>query len=387
MNLDRVISIEDLRQLTRAYLPRVLFDFLDGGAGDENSLTRNISQFTKLRFIPRYFVDVSNRDLRMKVFNRMYKSPFGIAPTGFAGLFRPKADLLLAEAAKDSDIPFVLSGASCSSVESAAKTAPNHAWYQLFAAKDPKIWLDLARRVCDAGIETLVITVDLPVRAKRERDIRNGFNLPLKITPLLVLDVLRHPRWMWNYLRSGGTPFLENWLPYAGQGATPTDVAMLVDHHAYAAYSWADLETLRALWPGTLVVKGILHPQDAVTVADLGADGIIVSNHGGRQFDRAVTSIEALPGIVARVGHRLTVMVDGGIRCGADIVGALCLGAKFCFVGRSTLYGVAAAGALGAKKAIDILNNDIDVVLAQLGCTSIQELGPQLIFESSALYS
>jgi (S)-mandelate dehydrogenase len=375
MNTDKAINIEDLRRMAKRHLPRFCFDFVEGGLEDEHGIERNEAAFRRHRLLPRYLVDTGTRDLSTTLFGRRYSLPFGIAPTGLAGLFRPGADLMLAEAAAAANIPFIMSGASTASIEAAARAAPEHSWYQLYAARDPKISEDLIRRSRDAGLAALVLTVDVPVNSKRERNIRNGFVRPYKLKPSVLLEMVRHPAWIADYLRHG-RPVFANWAPYAPPGADFDAVADLLQAQTPSVQTWRDLETYRRLWPRTFIVKGILHPDDARRAAELGVDGIMVSNHGGRQLDRAPSPLEVLLPIKQAVGSKLTVMFDSGVRRGSDIVVARCLGAQFIFLGRATLYGVAAGGVAGARRAIDILRDEIDRVLIQLGCPRFDELGP-----------
>jgi (S)-mandelate dehydrogenase len=389
MRLSNAINIEDLHRLAKRRLPKIAFDFIEGGLEDERGLERNTSAFHKHLLLPRYLVDVSQRDQTASLFGRIYASPFGISPTGGAGLFRPGGDLMLAEAAAEANIPYIMSGASNEAVEAAARVAPKNTWYQLYAASDAKVREDMIRRTADAGLDALVLTVDVPVGAKRERNIRNGFaNVrgglwqALSLKPAILLEALTHPGWIVEYLKhGGGTPMLQNWQPYAPSGADAEEVYNFSRSlMPYSGQTWRDLETYRRLFPRHLVVKGIMHPGDAIRAAEIGVDGIIVSNHGGRQLDQAPASLDVMPAIKNAVGDRLTVMLDSGVRRGADILIALCLGARFVFMGRPTLYGAAAGGIPGVKKAIDIFRNEIDLVMAQIGCPSLAELGPDFLW-------
>jgi (S)-mandelate dehydrogenase len=378
MRLHQAVNIDDLRRIARRRLPRLVFDYVDGGAEDETCIARNRDAFARYRLVPRYLVDVSTRDQSVTLFGRTYSSPFGVAPTGFCGLIRPGGDLMLAEAAAAANIPFVLSGSSNASIEAAVGVAPRHTWYQLYAAREPRITEDLIRRSHDAGVETLVVTVDVPVRAKRERDIRNGFGPRPKLTPAGLVDMLLHPGWLAGVARHG-IPSFENWPPYADANAGAMDIAAFVSSQFPASLTWHDLEVYRRLWPGKLVVKGILHPDDARGAAQVGVDGIIVSNHGGRQLDCSPSPLEAVPAIRDAVGDRLVLMLDGGVRRGADVLKAWALGARFVFIGRPTLYGVAAGGLAGAKRAVEILRGEIDLVMAQIGCRNLAQLGGRLL--------
>ncbi len=391
MGVEKAVNIEDLHQMAKRRLPKIAFDFIEGGLEDEHGLERNTSAFQKHQLLPRYLVDVSKRDQSTTIFGRTYKHPFGIAPTGGAGLFRRGADMMLAQAAAEADIPYIMSGASNDTIEMAAKVAPRNAWYQLYAARDPKISDDLVRRTADAGLDTLVLTVDVPVGSKRERNIRNGFAnirgaswmaaaMSLKL-PILA-EAFKHPAWIMEYIRHGGTPVLGNWAPYAPPGSSTAQIAEWQRTQTPAhAQTWRDLERYRKLFPRNVVVKGIMSPADAVRCIEVGCDGIMVSNHGGRQLDQAPAPIDVLPAIKAAVGDRLTVMLDSGVRRGADILIAFCLGAQFIFFGRPTLYGAVAGGLPGVKKAVDIFRGEIDLVMGQIGCQSIGQLGPDFLWK------
>ena len=373
MSVADAINYDDMRELARRRLPKIAFDFIEGGAEDEVALTTNDKAFRDARLVPKYLVDVSKRDQGTTLFGRQYASPFGIAPTGLAGLFRPGADLMLAEAARDANVPFIMSGAGNGSIEDLGKLAPEHGWYQLYAAKDKAISEDMIRRCADAGLSTLVFTVDVPVGSNRERNIRNGFSRPLKMSWSIMMEALGHPGWMIEHFRHG-TPMFSNWQKYAGAGASADVVADFVSKQTPAPMSWKDVENFRRLWKGNLVLKGIMHPDDAVRAEQLGVDGIMVSNHGGRQLDLGASPLAVLPAVKRAVSQKMTVMFDSGIRRGADAVVALCRGAQFVFDGRATLYGAAAGGTAGATKALQIMRREVDLTMAQIGAPSIADL-------------
>jgi (S)-mandelate dehydrogenase len=389
MKLDNVVNIEDLHKMAKRRLPKIAFDFIEGGLEDERGLETNTSAFHKHQLLPRYLVDVSTRDQTKTIFGQTFSSPFGISPTGGAGLFRYHADLMLAEAARDANIPYIMSGASNDSIEAAAKIAPKNHWYQLYAARDPKINEDMIERATDAELGALVLTVDTPVGSKRERNMRNGFaNVrggllqALSLKPSILFEAMTHPGWVAEYFkRGGGTPMLGNWQPYAPSGSDAEQVYKFASSvRPFNAQTWRDLEQYRKLFPRALVVKGIMSPADAQRAVDVGCDGILVSNHGGRQLDQAPGSLDVLPAIRATVSDKLTLLLDSGVRRGADILIALCLGADFCFFGRPTLYGAAAYGLPGVKKAIDIFTGEIDLVMGQIGCPSLDQLGPDFLW-------
>ncbi len=373
-----VVNIEDLRKLAKKRLPKIAYDFIEGGTDDEVGLVTNEQAFRQARIVPRYLVDVSVRDQSTTIFGRTYSSPIGIAPTGLAGLFRRGADLMLAEAARDANVPFIMSGSATGSIEDLAKLAPDHGWYQLYSSKDEAISEDLIKRTADAGLKTLVFTVDVPEGSNRERNIRNGWGRPLKLSWATKMEALEHPAWMLEWMRHG-TPYFSNWAKYAGPGASADKVADLVAYQNRAPMTWKHVERFRQIFPGNFVLKGIMHPDDAIRAHSLGVDGIMVSNHGARQLDNAPSPLHVLPAIRDAVGDKMTVMFDGGIRRGLDAIIALCMGAKFVFQGRPTLYGVTAGGVQGAKAALGIFRREIDISMAQMGATRIADLGPHYL--------
>jgi len=372
-----VVNIDDLRKLAKKRLPKIAYDFIEGGTDDEVGLATNEQAFRQARIVPRYLVDVTKRDQSTTLFGRTYSSPIGIAPTGLAGLFRRGADLMLAEAARDANVPFIMSGSSTGSIEDLGKLAPDHGSYQLYSAKDQSISEDMIKRAGDAGLKTLVFTVDVPEGSNRERNTRNGWGRPLKLSLATKLEALEHPAWMLEWMRHG-TPFFDNWAKYA-PAKDANSVADFVAQQNRAPMTWKHVERYRSLFKGNFVLKGIMHPDDAIRAHSLGVDGIMVSNHGARQLDNAPSPLHVLPAIRDAVGDKMTVMFDGGIRRGLDAVIALCMGAKFVFQGRPTLYGVTAGGVEGAKTALGIFRREVDLSMAQMGAPTIADLGPQFL--------
>lgn len=358
----------------------MVYDYMEGGCDDEEAIAENGAAFRAYKLLPRYLVDVSQKDLTASIAGQTFSVPLGIAPTGNAEMFRHDADRLLAAEAAAANVPFILSGASNASIEEVMKVAPDHTWFQLYATKDPEVTEDMVRRARDLAVKVLVLSVDVPAHSNRERNRRSGFMHPLKVTPSMVFQALTHPRWSFDYFSHGGLPYMGNFRPYAPKNASPSEVAdLFVDMFPAPALTWSILERLRQLWPQKLFVKGILHPSDALRAIDAGADGIIVSNHGGRQLDAAPTALHVFPSIRAAVSDKVDLMLDGGIRRGSDIVVACCLGAKFVFLGRPTLYGVAAGGRSGIKIALETLVYEFGVVLAQIGCPRTDDLGPHFL--------
>ena len=364
-------SIAALERHARRYLPRVLYDWVAGGAEDELGLRASTTVYAQHRLVPRYGRAVVTPDLTRALFGRTYGRPFGIAPTGYTGLLRPGGESMLREAAHRVDIPYVLSGVSVPSLETVAAAEPGRTWYQIYPARDHRLTLDIARRAKDAGYTTLVVTMDMPKEAKRERDWRNNFTLPLRYTPQRLWDGITHPAWTLRYLTSGGLPTLGTWERYLPSGASASDVLSFHTAQGYPIVTWEHVSDFRALWPGQLVLKGLLHPDDVTHAVQLGADGVILSNHGGRQLDRAPTTLEMLPRVRERVGASFPIMLDGGIRRGADIAIALALGADFVFCGRAILWGLIANGRRGADGAIDILTDELTRVMCQTGTATI----------------
>jgi L-lactate dehydrogenase (cytochrome)/(S)-mandelate dehydrogenase len=383
MNLDRAINISDMRRLAMRRLPRMAFDFIDGGCDDEDGLRENEADFAAHRLVPRYLVDVSRRDTTTRIAGQTFALPLGFAPTGAAGIFRHDADRLLARAAAAANVPFVLSNASNASIEDAARVAPDHTWFQLYGSKNWDMAEDMVRRAADNGVKTLVLSVDVPAPSNRERNRRNNFSQPLRVTPSMVFQALMHPAWTLDYFRNGGLPHMGNFRPYAAKGASAAAVGdLFVSVFPAPALTWGYLEKVRRLWRQKLFIKGIMHPDDALRAAEMGVDGVMVSNHGGRQLDRAPSPLRVLPLIHAAVGDRVEIALDGGVRRGSDIVIALCLGARMVFMGRPPLYGVAAAGQAGAKKVVDILTYELNTVLAQMGCARTADLGPRFLLSN-----
>jgi (S)-mandelate dehydrogenase len=387
-NLQSAVTIEDLRRLARKRLPDFLFGPMDAGAGEGAGCERNVQGLRERLLVPRALVDVSHRSQATAVFGREYASAFGISAVGYAGNFRRNADILLAEAARAANVPFILSGAGTASIESIARVAPDHVWYQLYGAKEPSLTDNMIGRARDCGVTVLVLTVDYPIAPRVERLMRSGVrppaDVPLRSLPYVVWELVKHPGWTFEFALQGGPAKLESWARYSPDGASAADIAKAYSAQVPSNQTWKDLEHIRALWPGKLVVKGLLHPDDARQAVDLGADAVTVSNHGSVKLDCMPATIDMLPAIARAVGHHVPVFFDGGIRCGADIVVALCLGAHMGFVGRASLYGVSAGGRAGADRALQILRDELSQTLAMIGCPTVAALGPAFIFTPPA---
>lgn len=380
MSVTKAINYGDLARMAKRHLPKIAFDFLEGGVDAEEGIARNESAIAMRRLVPKYGIDVSKVDTSTQLFGQTYGQPYGIAPTGAIALFRNGGDVMLARAAKVANIPFILSGMSTATIEEVADVAREHTWYQLYMAKDRNVSWDMIKRAETAGFSTLVVTVDIPGHGKRERNLRNGYSAARPLKPALQAQVetLLHPVWLAGYL-SGPALTASNWQRYAPAGAQGQQVLAYVSTQIPSPVTWDDVAYIRKLWPRTLVLKGIMHPSDAVRAANLGVDGLMVSNHGGRQMDRAPSPIEVLPAIRDAAGERITLMFDSGIRRGADIVTAIALGAKFCFVGRWTLYGVAVGAEAGARHAVSMINDEVAAVMTQMGAPDVATIGPDFL--------
>lgn len=369
-------DIADLRELARRRLPRGVFEFFDRGNGDEVAVANNRAAFERIKLNPHMLVDTSGRSLATTLYGKSQTMPLVVGPTGSAGLAWHEGEIALARAAKAAGIPYTLATGSMTSLERVAAEASGNLWFQVYMWPDRAASHALIERAKTAGYQALVVTVDTPVTPGREYNLRNGMTVPFRFTRRNVTDVLLHPRWLTavllKYLLTTGMPRYENY-PTAMKAkitALPMGRSMTVTD----SLTWDDLRAIRKLWPHALMVKGILRAEDAKLAADCGADGVIVSNHGGRAVDSTRAPIEILPEVVAAIGNRATVIVDSGFRRGADVVKALALGANAVMIGRATLYGTAVAGEAGAARAIEIYRDEIDRLLALIGCPDISAL-------------
>src|SRR5688572_4537649 len=378
MHLEKAVNIEDLRLLAKRRLPRAIFDFFDGGAEDEVTLRENRAAFERVRLLPKVLVNVAQVDTKTRIFDREANLPRAIAPTGGISAGRAGAELILARAAKAYGVPFTLATPAAFSLERVAEEVGGRLWFQLYAVRNVEFREKLLLRAEKAGYEAVLVTVDLPVSGKRERDPRNGFHTPYSPNWRNSRDVIFKPAWVLEVLRHG-LPGMAHFEGYQFSAPKGTDIVTAVGREMDAGLDWEALKRLRELWPRKLLLKGVERPDDAERAAALGCDGVVVSNHGGRQLDGATPTLEALPAISKAVGSKITVLLDGGVRRGVDILKARALGAQAVLTGRATLFGAIAGGDAGARRALEILSSELVRAMQLCGVRSIAEIEPHLI--------
>ena len=357
----------DARRLAQKRLPRLVFDYIDGAAGQETAALGNTNDLGLLKLSPRVLADLQPPDLGTSFLGKLYAQPFGIAPMGMCNLAWPGADRALTSVAQKMALPLGVSTAASTPMSQMFKDSGGQAWFQLYVSGSAQAGLAMAQRAAQVGYDTLVLTVDVPKVAPRPRDVRNGFQMPFRMGPRQFLDFALHPRWSLATLWAGA-PSPANFDPHQGG----------FDRHASrAGANWAFLDQLRGQWRGKLIIKGVMHPDDAQRIAGMGVDAIYVSNHGGRQLDAAPSAICALHQIRQRLGPPFPLVFDSGVRTGEDIVKALACGADLVMLGRPVLYALAAGGEGGLQQWLTSMREELEVVLSQLGLSRIQDVGPQ----------
>lgn len=364
-------------------LPRPVFDFADGAAENEYTLRRNEAAFAQFELLPQPLHGAAERDLSVELFGRRLALPVMIGPTGLSGLFWPGGEIAAARAAQAAGTAFCLSHGSTCTMEELAASSAGPRWMQVFVYRDRDLTREFVERAAASGFDALVLTTDNQLVGNRERDIRNGFTIPPRFTMLDIAAMAGKLPWL---MRMGPRLPQINFANYtspsaaADIGAMAAKIASLLD----PSMSWRDVEWLRSMWKGPLLLKGILHPKEAAEAVERGVDGVIVSNHGGRQLDGAPASLDALPGVVAAAGGRIPVLIDGGIRRGADVLKALARGASLCLIARPQLFGLAVAGEAGVARVLDILRREIDRAMGLLGVRTVAELGPDYLMRREA---
>ncbi len=371
--LNRFPLFADMLARAERRIPKRIAGYFLGGADSEKGLAENVAAFQRIRLMPRYGVDVVNRSTKIDLFGRSYAAPIGVAPVGYTSAIWPGAEKALSTAAQKANLPFITSTYAIEPLEAIATYAPDVTWFQLYYIQSMETTLDLVRRAEKAGIKVLVVTVDIPTYSKRTRDHRNGLEFPPAVTASLLWEAAQRPAWSAEFLQRP-YPLAGNLMPYAknpmGGAKAMRDLFAVTGVYAM---TWDEIATVRKAWPGKMVLKGVQHPDDAEAALRAGADGVIVSNHGGRQLDAAPASVDALPAIAERVGARMTVMLDSGVRSGLDVVKAMVRGAQCCFAGRPFVAACAAAGNRGAPYAMQLFQDEIDTAFGQLGICGVHE--------------
>lgn len=381
--LSRILNLQDFEEAARKTLPRPIFGYVYNAAEDRKTYQANGTAFDRYQFLPRSLINVSSISLQTTLFGESYAAPFGIAPMGISAISAYRGDLVLAKAARANGIPMILSGASLIPMETVAESGGTD-WFQAYLPGTPEAIEALIERVKKAGFKKLVVTLDYAVPPNPEHNIRAGFSSPLKPTLRLALDGLMRPRWLLGtFMRTllrHGMPHFENNFAHRGAPIVSRNVAR--DFSGRSHFDWDYLDLVRRLWPGQLVVKGVLHPEDALRIRQAGADGIILSNHGGRQLDSTISPMQVLPQVVALVPD-IPIMIDSGFRRGTDVLKALALGASFVFVGRPFNYAAACAGEAGVNHAVSLLSDEMRRDMALLGVTDIASLSPEHLYQTS----
>jgi len=377
--LKRYLALDDFEPAARRRIPKFLYGYISGGAETDASVRDNRKSFDEYGFVPRVLNDVSGRNQTTTLFGKTYASPFGIPPMGSSALCAYRGDIVLTRAAAAANVPMILSASSLITLED-VRRENQQAWYQAYLAGVPERIEPLVDRVAAAGYDTFVVTADVPVPPNRENNIRNGFQVPLAITPRVAWDTVTHPHWLFGTwartLMNHGMPHFENMDAQRGPPVMSKNLMRNIGHRDQLA--WKHVELIRRRWKGKLVVKGLIAPEDARIARESGVDGVMISNHAGRQLDYTVSALRTLPEIAAQ-SKGMTVMLDGGVRRGTDVIKALALGANFVWIGRPFLYAAIAGGEGGVARAITLLQAEIDRDLALLGIRSIGEITPALV--------
>lgn len=369
-----------MRRIARRRLPRGVFDYIDGGAEDELTLRANSEAFARARFRPRVLRGVGDIDISTTILGRPSAMPFVLAPTGFTRIADPQGELAVARAAQRAGVPYTLSTLGTRSIEEVRSVAPDaRLWFQVYAWRDRALVAEMVRRAAACDYEALVLTVDTAVFGRRERDIRRGFSLPPTIGPGTILDGVLHPSWTWDFVRAEPIRFANVVGADVGDGSSPVDLADYINSQFDPGLSWADVDWLRTLWDGPIIVKGIQTVADARLAAEIGVEAIALSNHGGRQLDGAPAIFDLVAPVADAVGGQLEIICDGGIRRGSDIVKAMAAGATACMGGRSYLYALGAAGERGVDHLLSTWHEDIRRTLALVGASSFAEIDREIL--------
>ena len=377
-DLTRLTTIRDLRNLARRRVPKMFYDYVESGSWSESTLRANTSDFESIKFRQRVAVDISNRNTSVDIFGVSSKMPCAIAPVGLLGMQHADGEIIASMVAEDFGIPFTLSTMSICSIEDVARHARVPFWFQLYVMKDHSFSRKLIERAKAAGCSALMLTIDLQILGQRHKDIKNGLSTPPKLTVKNILNLMEHPKWCLNMLKTPRKTF-RNIVGHVDGISDISKLSAWVSEQFDPKLSWEDVARIRDWWGGKFIIKGIMEPEDASEAIKIGADAIVVSNHGGRQLDETSSSISMLPAIVSEVGGKVSVWMDGGIRSGQDILKAIALGAENTLVGRSFCYGIGAHGAEGGKKALNILHQELDMTMALCGHRDIRKVDRSIL--------
>jgi len=370
---NRYPSVEDLRKLAKKRIPKFAFEYLDGGCNEDVNIKKNTERIRKIELKPEYLIDYKTTNLKTELFGKNYDAPFGISPIGLQGLMWPKSPEILAKAAFDNNIPFILSTVTTSSIETISEITEGNAWFQLYHPAKEEVTIDILKRAENAGCPVLVILSDVPSFGYRPRDIRNGLSMPPKMSIKNILEAIKKPKWLIQTLKNG-QPNFEILKPYMPENLNLNQLAKFMDITFSGRLNEEKIKKIRDNWKGKLVIKGVESIHDVEKAYNIGLDGIIVSNHGGRQVDVGQATIDSINSIIPKYKNKIKIMMDSGIRGGADVARVMSCGADFCFLGRTFMYGVSALGKNGGTHTITMLKKQLSQIMDQLSCSDISDL-------------
>ena len=375
---NRYPSVEDLRKLAKKRIPKFAFEYLDGGCNEDVNIKKNTERIRKIELKPEYLIDYKTANLKTELFGKNYDAPFGISPIGLQGLMWPKSPEILAKAAFDNNIPFILSTVTTSSIETISEITEGNAWFQLYHPAEEKVTVDILKRAENAGCPVLVILADVPSFGYRPRDIRNGLSMPPKMSIKNIIEAIKRPQWLMQTLKNG-QPNFEILKPYMPKNLNLNQLAKFMDVTFSGRLDEEKIKKIRDNWKGKLVIKGVESIHDVEKACNIGLDGIIVSNHGGRQVDVGQATIDSMNSIIPKYKNKIKIMMDSGIRGGADVARVMSCGADFCFLGRTFMYGVSALGKKGGTHTITMLKKQLTQIMEQFSCDEISDFQDKII--------
>ena len=375
---NRYPSVEDLRKLAKKRIPKFAFKYLDGGCNEDVNIKKNTERIRKIELKPEYLINYKTANLKTELFGKNYDAPFGISPIGLQGLMWPKSPEILAKAAFDNNIPFILSTVTTSSIETISEITEGNAWFQLYHPAEEKVTIDILKRAENAGCPVLVILADVPSFGYRPRDIRNGLSMPPKMSIKNIIEAIKRPQWLMETLKNG-QPNFEILKPYMPKNLNLNQLAKFMDVTFSGRLDEEKIKKIRDNWKGKLVIKGVESIHDVEKACNIGLDGIIVSNHGGRQVDVGQATIDSMNSIIPKYKNKIKIMMDSGIRGGADVARVMSCGADFCFLGRTFMYGVSALGKKGGTHTITMLKKQLTQIMEQFSCGEISDFQDKII--------